>query len=67
MEPTSINFSEQQLMCAVEEFMINTFGNPRELHSEAQDKWFLLDGVLSAFIREQFADAYERTIQKEKD
>ena len=55
-EPIKINVSEAQLNVDFDVWMVDTFGNPKELNSESAEKWYERNGIMKAFIRDFFGE-----------
>lgn len=56
-------YSREELADALRAWMLDIWGNPRELDEEAKDKWYTYNGLIYAFIHDHFpvAEAAEKT------
>lgn len=53
-EPLRVSYSREELAEKMKDWMIETWGNPKDLKQDAQDRWMERNGMLYAFICDHF-------------
>jgi len=53
-EPLRVSYSRQELAEKMKDWMIETWGRPKDLKPDARDRWMERNGMLYAFICDHF-------------
>tara|TARA_R110002167_G_scaffold36839_4_gene116175 strand:+ start:1112 stop:1354 length:243 start_codon:yes stop_codon:yes gene_type:complete len=56
MSNLTMGYTRHRITTNLTEWMVKTWGNPANLPDDAKRRWFENEGMINAFLREQFPE-----------